>query len=221
MTLHTLLDDEQKVICGDSLEIMKTFKDKQFDLVLTDPPYGIGAYSKGTMGGGVLAKQSRFEATDWDNAIPPREYFDEMRRVSKHQIIFGGNYFIEYLSNSPCWIVWDKDNGDNYFADCELAWTSFDTAVRKYRFRWQGMLQENMKDKEHKFHPTQKPIEVMRWCLENYSEDGQTILDPFAGGGSTIIAAKQLQREATGIEINPEYCKIARQRLENQTPPMF
>ncbi len=212
---------EQTIICGDSLEIMRGFKDKQFDLVLTDPPYGIGAYKNGTMGGGVMAKQSRFEATTWDDSIPSREYFDEMRRVSKNQIIFGGNYFIEYLSNSPCWVVWDKDNGDNYFADAELAWTSFDTAVRKFRFRWQGMLQEDMKNKEHKFHPTQKPIEVMRFCLENYSEDGQTILDPFAGGGSTILAAKQLQRAATGIEINPAYAEIARKRLENQTPPLF
>src|SRR4051812_41579817 len=120
-----------QIIQGDCLEIMKGMADKSVDLVLTDPPYGIGAYKKGTMGGAVLAKQSTFKATEWDNEIPNKEYFDEMKRVSKNQIIFGGNYFIEYLDNSSCWIVWDKDNGDNNFADCELAWTSFKTAVRK------------------------------------------------------------------------------------------
>ena len=201
---------------GDCLEIMKTFPDKSVDLVLTDPPCGIGAYSKGTMGGGVLAKQSKFEATDWDNEIPSKEIFDEMMRVSKNQIIFGGNYFVEYLTNSSCWIVWDKDNGDNNFADCELAWTSFDTAVRRFKFKWQGMLQENMKDKEVKHHPTQKPVEVMKWLLEKYSEDGQTILDCFMGGGSTLVACKQLNRNYIGIEISEKYCEIARKRLNQE-----
>ena len=140
--------------------------------------------------------------------------FDEIRRVSRNQIIFGGNYFIEHLTNSSCWIVWDKDNGESFFADCELAWTSFDTAVRKFKWKWNGMLQEEMgANKEFRHHPTQKPIELFKWILENYSEEGQTILDPFLGSGTTLIAAKQLNRNAIGIEISPEYCEIAKQRL--------
>lgn len=206
-----------KIYCGDCLEIMKTFPDKSIDLVLTDPPYGIGAYKTGSMGGGVLAKQSKFSPTDWDNDIPKKEYFDEMFRISKNQIIFGGNYFVEYLKNSPCWIVWDKDNGDNNFADCELAWTSFNTAVRKFKFRWQGMLQENMKEKEIKYHPTQKPVALIRWILQNYSKDTDIILDAYAGSGSTLVAAQNLHRNFIGIEISPEYCKIAEERLKQQT----
>ena len=147
-----------KIIQGDCLEVMKDMPDNSVDLVLTDPPYGIGAYKNGTMGGGVLAKQSTFEATDWDNEIPSKEYFDEIRRVSDNQIIFGGNYFIEYLTNSSCWIVWDKINGKSDFADCELAYTSFKTAVRQIRYMWAGMLQGEMHNKEHRIHPTQKPI---------------------------------------------------------------
>lgn len=210
-----------EIILGDSLDYMKKLPDKHFDLVLTDPPYGIGAYKNGTMGGGVLAKQSTFKPTTWDNAIPQKEYFDEMRRVSKNQIIFGGNYFIEYLSNSPCWIIWDKDNGENNFADCELAWTSFSTAARKIKFKWQGMLQENMKDKEIKFHPTQKPIEVMKFCLDKYSKEGEFVFDPFSGGGSTLLACKEMRRNFVGVEINKEYVDIARERLSTLTSPLF
>lgn len=196
---------------------MKTFPNKSVDLIITDPPYGIGAYKTGSMGGGVLAKQSRFEPTNWDNQIPSKDIFNEIFRISKNQIIFGGNYFVEYLKNSPCWIVWDKDNGDNNFAYCELAWTSFDTAVRKFKFKWQGMLQENMKDKETKFHPTQKPVALMRWILQNYTKETDLILDPFAGSGSTLVAAQNLHRNFIGIEISPEYCKIAEDRLRQQT----
>ena len=203
-----------QIICGDCLEVMKDIPDKSVDLVLTDPPYGIGAYKDGTMGGGVLTKQSRFEATKWDFAIPTKEYFDEILRVSKNQIVFGGNYFIEHLYNSPCWIVWDKDNGDNNFADCELAWTSFKTAVRKYKYKWQGMLQENMKQKEFKYHPTQKPIGLFEWILDNYSDPNSIILDPFLGSGTTAIAAHNTGRKFIGIEKEQRYVEIAKKRLE-------
>jgi site-specific DNA-methyltransferase (adenine-specific) len=135
-----------------------------------------------------------------------------MMRVSKNQIIFGGNYFIEYLKNSPCWIVWDKDNSGN-FADCELAWASFKTAVRKFKWRWNGMLQEDMKHKESRYHPTQKPVELMKWILNKYSKPTDLILDPFLGSGTTAIAAKQIHRRYIGIEISQKYCDIARQRL--------
>lgn len=206
---------EQVVIRGDCLEVMRGFADKSFDLVLTDPPYGIGA-DKNTRAnkqhGNAAAPSKDYGVGDWDATPPSREFFDEMFRISKNQIIFGGNYF--GLAASPCWIVWDKDNGTNGYADCELAWTSFNTAVRKVRHRWHGMLQENMGiHKETREHPTQKPLNVMAWCIANYSKEGATILDPFMGSGTTLVAAKQLGRLATGIEINPKYCEVARGRL--------
>lgn len=210
-----------KIIQGDCLDVMREFEDNSIDTIITDPPYGIGAYKKGTMGSGVLAKQSTFAATDWDNEIPSKEYFDEMFRISKNQIIFGGNYFVEYLKNSSCWLIWDKDNGNNNFADCELIWTSFTTAVRKIKYRWQGMLQADMRQKEFKYHPTQKPLGVMRWIIENYTEEGQRILDPFCGSGSTCIAAKQLKRDYIGIDLRQEYCDIAEIRLKSIQQMLF
>jgi len=201
----------------DCLEFMKTLPDNCIDLVLTDPPYGIGAYSNGTMGGGVLAKQSKFEATGWDSQIPDREVFDEIFRVSRHAIIFGGNYFVDSLANSPCWIVWDKDNGDNNFADCELAWTNFSTAVRKVTWKWQGMWQEQMGSlKEKRQHPTQKPVGVMRWILDNYAKPTDTIFDPFMGSGTTAIACYRTRRHFIGCEISKEYCDIAEKRLQDE-----
>jgi len=136
-----------------------------------------------------------------------------MFRVSKNQIIFGGNYFIEYLKNSPCWIFWDKDNQESFFADGELAWTSFKTRTRKFKWRWFGMLQEDMKNKEFREHPTQKPVELMKWILLNYSKENDLILDPFLGSGTTAVACQNLHRNFIGIEISPEYCEIAKSRL--------
>lgn len=183
------------------------------NIVITDPPYGIGAYNTGTMGGGVLAKQSRFDKTDWDNEKLPPIYFEMMKYISREQIIFGGNYYD--LGGTKSYIVWDKDNGDNYFADCELAWTSFDKAVRKIKHKWQGMLQQNMKEKEQKFHPTQKPLAVMSWIIENYTTPADIIVDPFMGSGTTLAAAKSLGRKAIGMEINKAYCEIAVKRLRD------
>lgn len=138
-----------------------------------------------------------------------------MKRVSKNQIIFGGNYFAENLSNSSCWIVWDKDNAESFFADCELAWTSFPTAIRKFKWKWMGMLQENMGNaKEFRHHPTQKPLALMEFCLQNYSKENDLILDCFLGSGTTAVACKKLNRRFIGIEISSDYCKIAEDRLK-------
>jgi len=202
-----------KIIQGDCLEVMRELPDKSVDMVLTDPPYGIGISNK--VGGNNKALANDYGEQDWDDDIPSKECFEEMFRISKNQIIFGGNYFVEYLTNSSCWIVWDKDNTGN-FADCELAWTSFNSAVRKIKHRWNGMLQEDMKNKESRWHPTQKPLRVMEWILHNYSEEGQIILDPFLGSGTTAIACKNLKRKYIGIEISEDYCKIAQDRLKQQ-----
>lgn len=210
----------------DCLEFMKLIPDQYFDLVLTDPPYGINIDTKMYQSNGkkyknALAHKNVYLNTNWDSAIPTREYFDEMRRISKYQIIFGGNYFIEYLSNSPCWLVWDKQNGNNNFADCEIAWTNFNTAVRKYEFLWNGMLQQDMRHKEHRYHPTQKPITLFKSILLDYSKTNYKIFDPFMGAGTTAIACAQLGLQWCGCELQAEYVDIAKNRLQYIQTDMF
>jgi site-specific DNA-methyltransferase (adenine-specific) len=157
-----------------------------------------------------------------DSRIPDKEYFQELKRVSENQILWGGNFFIQHLENTPCFIVWDKDNSGN-FADCELAWTSFGTAVRKFKYRWNGMLQENMACKEIRIHPTQKPVALYHWLLTNYAKPGQTILDTHLGSGSIAIACWDMGYSLTGYEIDQEYFDAAVKRIENhiKQPRMF
>lgn len=203
-------DGGQTIYNGDCLEIMKTFPDKSFDLVLTDPPYGIGAASEGFHNG---TSGTKYDFSDWDLEPPKREVFDEMRRISKSQVIWGGNYFIDHLSSTRCMLFWDKGTGDNSYADGELAWTNLDSVVKKYGKTWVGA---NAKEKHGaRLHPTQKPVELMQWCLSLFP-DVQTILDPFLGSGTTLVAAKYLNRNATGIEISEKYCEIAKNRLAQQ-----
>jgi len=195
-------------------------EDNSVDLVLTDPPYGLGALNHdrtNTQRGASLAKGADYGIVDWDVKPPDADYFYEIRRTGKNQIIFGANHFAHKVPESPCWIVWDKDNGDNGYADCELAWTSFKTAIRKVKWRWQGFLQERMgQDKEKRYHPTQKPVGVMKWIIERYTKPGDLILDPFFGSGTTGVAAVRMGRHFIGIEINPDYCKIAEKRIQDE-----
>lgn len=205
----------------DCMEFMRGLPDKAYDLAIVDPPYGIDAYSKGTMGGGVLAKQSKYKPTTWDNSAPDGDYFKELRRVSVNQIVWGANHFIDQLPfRSPCWLVWDKVNGDNNFADCELAWSSFPTAVRQFRFRWQGMLQGNMAAKEDRIHPTQKPVALYRWLLQNYAKPGQRILDTHGGSMSIAIACDIEGFDLTLCEIDKDYFEAGKKRLaDHQSAP--
>ena len=183
------------------------------DLLLTDPPYGINWNTKSNIGKGKSAYKTNFGAFDWDKKTPPKWLFGLMCEKTEHQIIFGGNYF--NLEPSSCWLVWDKETNGN-FADCELAWTNLKCAVRKFKYRWNGMLQENMQNKETRLHPTQKPLAVMKWCL-SLVPDAKTILDPFAGSGTTLRAAKDLGLQAVGIERDERYCQIAVDRLRQRT----
>ena len=211
-----------KVYCGDCLDIMKEIPDKSIDLVLTDPPYGIDIGKMNftnSVDGGVAKRNDYKGKADWDKETPTKEYFEQIFRISKNQIIFGGNYFTDKLSSSGCWIIWDKRVEDKYsndFADCEMAWTSFKKPSRIIRYLWSGMLQGNMQAKEKRQHPTQKPTEVIRKILNDFSEPNQTILDPFLGSGTTAIACQELHRNFIGIEISPEYCKIAEDRLKQK-----
>ena len=199
-----------KIICGDCLEVMKLMPDKCVDLVLTDPPYGIGA-DKG-VGGGIY-KGRKYDG-DWD-IRPQKEIFDEIQRISKQAIIFGGNFFTDLLPVNGHWIVWDKVGEikfDNPYSGAELAWTSYQkNTVKKYVIIQAGFI---AKEKQ-RFHPTQKPVELFSSIMEDYLEDG-IIFDPFLGSGTTAVAAKQLGRNYIGIEISPKYCQIAEDRLRQE-----
>lgn len=202
---------------GDCIEGMKAFPDGRFDLAIVDPPYGIGEDGKSNHSRRSLAKPTLYTPKNWDSKPPDASYFKELRRVSKHQIIWGANHFIDRMPwASPCWIVWDKDNtGD--FADCELAWGSFNSAVRKFKFRWNGMLQEDMSNKEKRIHPTQKPVSLYKWLLLNYAKTGQHILDTHLGSGSHAIAAHYAGVHLTAFEIDPDYFYAAKDRITRET----
>ena len=200
---------ESKVYNTDCLEAMKASPDNYFELAIVDPPYGIGA-SKGTWGSSNKGKVTDYGKKNWDKAIPSDAYFLELQRVSKNQIIWGGNYFL--LKPSSCWVVWDKLNSAD-FADCELAWTSFQSAVRKFTYRWNGMLQQNMKDKENRIHPTQKPVALYRWLLQNYAKQGDKILDTHLGSGSSRIAADMEGYDFTGYELDSDYFNASVKRF--------
>lgn len=206
----------------DCMEGMKQFPDKYFDLAITDPPYGIGQSGDKNHTRTKLAKAKDYKSFYGNDIQPPtKEYFDELMRVSKNQIIWGGNHFISNIPyNSHCWIVWDKENGENDFADCELAWTSFDSAVRIFRFRWAGMLQGNMKNKEFRIHPTQKPVALYEWILGKYANDGDIILDTHVGSGSSLIACRNTNHKFVGFEIDEEYYKLAKKRLDAEVAQM-
>jgi len=178
------------------------------DAVITDPPYGINENSKKVASRGKLAAPKDYGDFDWDKAPPSNELIDLIRTKGQHQAFFGGNYFT--LPPTSCWLVWDKLNGDNDFADCELAWTNWDKAVRRLQWRWNGMIRQG---NEERYHPTQKPLEVMKWVI-TLCPKSETILDPFMGSGTTGVAAIQMGRKFIGIEREPKYFDIACQRIE-------
>lgn len=196
----------------DCMLAMAEFPDKFFDLAIVDPPYGIGVSRRANVGSergfnpsGTKTHQiQRYRKSKWDDAPPDKDYFNELFRVSKNQIIWGANHFIEMINkNSPCWIVWDKLNSGNY-ADCELAWTSFDSAVKKITYRWNGMLQGDMRTKEKRIHQTQKPVQLYSELIGHYAQAGDKILDTHLGSGSSRIAACNAGFDFWGYEIDPD-----------------
>lgn len=206
---------------GDCMELMSGLGDKEFDLAVVDPPYGINAANvlsgPRRKSGKGAAMKTAFDAKDWDLAVPDAEYFDELFRVGKNQIIWGANYMTEHLPGSMGWIVWDKDNGTTNFSDCELAFTSFSSALRKFKYTWNGMIQGDMKNKEEKIHPTQKPVKLYDWLLTNYAKPEQRILDTHLGSASSAIAAYYFGCEFVGIELDADYFDAACKRLDLAT----
>lgn len=182
----------------DCLPFMKQCEDKQFDLAIVDPPYGIGISSNPV--------RQQHEKKGWDNAIPSKEYFDELKRISKNQIVWGGNYFLQYLDNTQCFLIWDKKQPFDFsLAMCEMAWTSFSKPAKIFT---QSVLKER-----GKIHPTQKPIELYKWLLTHYAEKGQKIIDTHLGGGSIAIACDELGFDLTACEIDKDYFDKANKRL--------
>jgi len=226
----------------DCMEGMKEFPDKYFDLAIVDPPYGInvgsepgGATSNGfrsaekeilcsnrrsnsvrkqiIVGGGLCKPPKIYKAFD-DSHTPDAGYFVELTRVAKKMIIWGGNYFLDNLGATECFIVWDKRRRGLNFADCELAWTNIKQPCRIFEFKWNGMLQENMKDKEFRIHPTQKPVALYKWLLDKYSQPNDIILDTHVGSASSLIACRETGHKYVGFEIDPDYYAMAKKRLD-------
>ena len=167
-----------------------------------------------------LQKKIDYAKKDWDKTAPNTEYFNELMRISKNQIIWGANHFISKIPfDSSCWIVWDKDNGTTDFADCELAYTSHKTAVRKFKWTWAGMRQQNMANKQQRIHPTEKPIELYEFCLKNYAQNGFKILDTHFGSGSIALAVDKANRldkmnlHLTACEIDKDYIEASVNRI--------
>lgn len=208
------------IIHGDCLEVMKFMPDKSVDLILTDPPYGIsiGGIARDVANidkkGNSIRKA--YEAADWDKQIPSKEYFDEMFRVSKNQVICGGNYFVEYLTQGhKGWIIWDKAQRGLDMSDCEIIYTSFDCPTRIFTLHRAKLWAEKPQ------HPTQKPLQLIEYLVEKFAKEGDIILDPFAGSGTTAIAAKQLKRNYICIEKEEKYVNICHERLSALSEPLF
>ena len=194
---------------GDCRDILPTLP--KVDAVITDPPYGIGEAAGKNASRAKLAVAKDFGNDSWDDEPISPDLIQMVRHAGKWTVIFGGNYYA--LPAARCWLVWDKENGESDFADCELAWTNLPKAVRRIRYMWNGMLRANGEVRGD--HPTQKPIGVMAWAINHVPEPCRTILDPFMGSGTTGVAAMNLQRQFIGIEREPKYFDIACRRIED------
>ena len=200
---------------GDCLEILPMLPLEDIDAIITDPPYGENIGKMGfttNVNGGVTLRNDYKGLAEWDaspvNLLP-------FLSIGKVRIIWGGNFYTDILPISRGWLIWDKKNSGQYsndFADCEMAWTNLDQPTRLIKHVWHGMIQQSMRNKETRYHPTQKPIAVMKWCIEQTDVD--LIFDPFMGSGTTGIACVQTKRKFIGIEINPRYFDIAVKRIK-------
>jgi site-specific DNA-methyltransferase (adenine-specific) len=197
--------DKIEITNEDNMELMARYPDNYFDLAIVDPPYGIGMDGNNNWSG------SKHEVKDWDNDTPSKEYFNELMRISKNQIVWGANHFISRMPyDSKCWLIWDKKNDGFSFADGEMAWTSFDTAVRFFRYH-------RGQQTDKRIHPTQKPVKLYEWLFINSAKEGDKILDTHLGSGSIAIACHNLGFELTACELDKEYYDNAIKRIKNHT----
>lgn len=198
-----------RLALGDCREILPTLP--KVDAVITDPPYGIGEAAGKNASRSKLAIAKNFGNDSWDDEPISDDLMLMVRESGKWSVIFGGNYYV--MPAAKCWLIWDKENGDSDFADCEMAWTNLPKAVRRIRYMWNGMLRANGEARGD--HPTQKPIGVMAWAINHVPAPNRLILDPFMGSGTTGVAAMNLQRSFIGIERERKYFDIACRRIED------
>ncbi len=208
----------------DCMELMAEYEDNHFDLAIVDPPYGIGwdgdnlkDYNSNSCESWKHRKPKGYTEKKWDSERPPIEYFQELQRVSKNQIIWGGNYFSDMLRPTGSWIVWDKQVVMPTFSDGELAWCSMKNSVKMARFLWAGYLKC---EKTSRIHPTQKPVGLYHWLLENYAKEGDKILDTHVGSASSLIACNNLNFDVVGCELDEEYYSNAQERIKEETAQM-
>ncbi len=215
--------DKITITNEDNMELMSRYPDNYFDLAIVDPPYGIGFDGNTTVKGrsgkaSTFSNKQHHVKKGWDNERPSEEYFIELQRVSKNQIIWGGNYFADLLDARKGWIYWDKKitnaNNKNY-SDGELAWSSFNCILRKFTYDWIGFGYLNNPQKEKKQHPTQKPVKLYEWLLMNYAKEGDKILDTHLGSGSIAIASHNIGFELTACELDKEYYNASIKRIQN------
>lgn len=210
------LDNLESVYLNcDCMQGMREFPDKYFDLAICDPPYGLDIANM-NMGVGTSPRCSKIEnrlwdKADWDKEKPTEKYFSELFRVSKNQIIFGGNYF--WLPPTRCFIVWDKGEGmyGRSFSECEYAWTSFDESARIYKYP---------PFDKNRLHPCQKPVALYEWILSRYAKDGDIILDTHTGSASSLIACHNTNHKYVGFELDRHYYELSKKRLEQETAQM-
>ena len=196
------------------MELMARYPDNHFELAIVDPPYGISqpVFRKGSKN--KVAKTKEYNNEVYNQNAPDEKYFSELFRISKNQIIWGANYYNNLLSPGNKWIFWDKGTEKTQWGDGELAYTSFSGSITKYSFTWNGMIQGDMKNKEIRIHPTQKPVKLYEWLLMNYAKEGDKILDTHLGSGSIAIACHNLGFDLTACELDKDYYEAAIKRLK-------
>lgn len=195
---------------GDCYDILAEYPDREFALMLTDPPTGQKQDAMRKPAKSHRTAKTNYGAWDWDELLEDVLIF-EMMRVAKNSIIWQANFYTNCLPPSSCWLVWDKHQ--TWFSECELAWTTFEGGIRKFDFTWNGMMQGDMKNKEPHLYPTQKPVPLMRWCIEMFTKPGDVVIDPCMGSGTTGVAAVQLGRSFVGIDARLEAFSLAEQRI--------
>ena len=206
-TLLPLVVGGLTITCEDNMELMKRYPDNYFDLAIVDPPYGIGhSLLSGEKRGSKFVRTTKH--VEWD-VLPSKEYFSELKRVSKNQIIWGGNYFLDYLPSTRGMLIWDKIQIFSG-ADFEFAWISFDTSAKAFR-----MSRVEAYGNINKIHPAEKPVDLYKFCLDKYAKQGDKILDTHLGSGSIAIACHDYKFELTACELDPEYFEKAKQRIIN------
>lgn len=213
---------EHRLLCGDSTDsdaVARLMNGEKADMIFTDPPYGINIGNQSQGKGGGVARKNDYGVNEWDKQIP-YDAINLSLALCENVVLWGANYYADKLPPSSCWIVWDKDNGETDFADCELAWTSYTKSVKKFKWKWMGMLQEDMKNKEQRVHPTQKPVALAEWTFNEFKA-GKNILDLFLGSGSTMVASQQTGRRCYGMELDPKYCQVIIDRMKKLSPDIL